>query len=74
MYPTTRQLADLARQRQQALLSQAAEARLVRLARGSLSVPSPRSGSIRSRLAAGLRALATLLAAAPILVKVVLRA
>ena len=60
MYPTARHFADLAR-RQQALLSHAAEARLIRRARRvrrSRSVASPTSRSIRSRLATGLRALA----------------
>jgi hypothetical protein len=61
MYSTARQLTDLARPRQRALLSQAAAAGLIRRARRarrSPSVPSPTSRSMRSRLATGRRALA----------------
>lgn len=58
MYPTTRQLADLALQRQQSLLGEAARARLIRGARPSRSVPSLTSGSLRGRLTTGVRALA----------------
>ena len=58
MYPTARQLADLAHQRQQALLHEAAQMRLIRRAREAPSVPSPTSPSIRCRLATRLRALA----------------
>ncbi len=58
MYATARQLADLARQRQQDLLSQAAEVRLIRRDRRSLSVSTPTSRSVHRRLASGLRTLA----------------
>jgi hypothetical protein len=58
MYPTARQFADLARQRQQALLGLAAEARLIRRSHRSPGVPSRTSRSVRTRLATGLRALA----------------
>ena len=58
MYPTASQLADFAAQHQQALLSEAAQARLIRHARRAPTFPSPASRSLRSRLATSLRALA----------------
>ena len=58
MYLTTRQLTDHALERQRALLSEAAEARLIHQARWSTDVAARDSRTLRGRLAAGLRALA----------------